>query len=63
MTEFSDMRATGDALQSEGSRLAEWVLERQRVHSDVPYEVVQAALEVSIRAEEWTSIRRGSARA
>lgn len=48
------MRGIGDTLQSEASRVAEWVL----LQGAVPYEVHQAALGAESAIEQWTEFRR-----
>lgn len=48
------MRAIGDTLQSEASRVVEWALGV----NVLPYEVHQAALGVESAVEQWTEFRR-----
>lgn len=55
-----DIVRAGDALQSEASRMAEWIL--QCVHDPhtagtVPYEVHMAALGAQSAVERWTKAR------
>lgn len=47
------MTQVGDLLQSEGSRVAEWVLQQEQV----PYEVRQAALSIESGVRDWTDVR------
>lgn len=62
----ADMRRTGDLMQSEASRLAEWAEEAMRRHPttlEMPYEVRMALLGLRDAIDTWTDIRRGEARA
>lgn len=56
--EVANLRATGDRMQSEASRLAEFVLALDQA----PYEVHMAAIEAANAVEDWTEIRRESVR-
>lgn len=58
----SDLRATGDLMQSALSRLAEFVgqLDRLQVTS-TPYEVRMALAEAHDAIEAWTALRRQDA--
>jgi len=54
-TPDADVRAWGDQMQSEASRLAEFV--RGGVGVDVPYEAAQALIAVEGAVEAWTELR------
>ena len=59
--ERDELRAIGDMLQSEGSRLAEFVrLLDISIGVVVPYEVQQAYLAVEGAVADWTAVRSGS---
>lgn len=59
--ELDALRCSGDLLQSEGSRLAEWVLEQVTLNpGSVPYEAHMAALGVGAGVAGWTEARRRS---
>jgi hypothetical protein len=53
--ELVSLRACGDRLQSESSRITEWM---RTSDVKVPYEVMQAMLEVESAVRRWTEIRR-----
>lgn len=55
----SNLRATGDAMQSALSRLAEYVTAEES--GRVPYEVLMAALEGRDAIAVWTALRRQDA--
>lgn len=54
LEELEQLRAVGDLMQSEGSRMSDWI----RVQTRVPYEVYMAA--VGFPTETWTNVRRKS---
>jgi hypothetical protein len=56
MTRMQEAVRIGDRLQSEASRLAEFV--RRQDQARVPYETQMAAIEVETAVEEWTQLRR-----
>jgi hypothetical protein len=64
--ELGQLRAVGDTLQSEGSRLAEWAASiadgalSPSTGANVPYEVRNAIWEIERAVEQWTMIRSGS---
>ena len=51
---IAELVRIGDEMQSEASRLAEWVDKQQ----DVPYEVSMALMSVQHTVEAWTAERR-----
>lgn len=51
---ITELVRIGDEMQSEASRLAEWVNKQQ----DVPYEVSMALMSVQHTVEAWTAERR-----
>lgn len=55
--ELKELRRVGDKLQSESSRLAEFLRE---LEVDIPYEVFQALLGVESGVNQWTEIRKKS---
>lgn len=62
----SDLRATGDAMQSALSRLAEYIYGETNVEGRArtdkpPYEVQMAALEGKSAVDQWTELRRRDA--
>lgn len=58
----AELQRIGDCLQSEASRLAEWV-RHAFPYSTLPYEVGQALLGVESNVEGWTQVRRRMNRA
>jgi hypothetical protein len=52
-----DLTRIGDQMQSEGSRMAEWVLDHEAFVSLIPHEAVRAAATFRYAAEEWTNAR------
>ncbi len=58
LRERDDLRQVGDMLQSEASRLAEFV--NALGPAMVPYEVQQAMLGVRSAVAQWTDVRRES---
>lgn len=53
------MRMIGDNLQSEASRVAEWVRES---NVKIPYEVHMAVCGIEQSVEAWTELRKSEAR-
>lgn len=56
-----ELRAIGDLLQSEASRLVEWAEKSTQDHPtslEMPYEVRMALLGVQDAVEMWTEVRR-----
>lgn len=51
----------GDAMQSEGSRMAAWIDLFIREGGPVPYEVHMAALQFQSTEHQWTQERRMAA--
>lgn len=59
-SERDDMRAWGDQMQSEASRLAEWASELwDNEPEKMPYEVGMAVVSVRNLVEGWTRLRCG----
>lgn len=60
--ELVDLRKIGDTLQSEASRLAEFLTEMNKdpEREILPYEVHMAVLQVKLSVEDWTATRRKS---
>lgn len=58
MEDVDELRRIGDELQSEASRLAEWVLKLEKNDVGVPYEVRMARASTEIAVEEWTQERK-----
>lgn len=62
----SDLRATGDAMQSALSRIATFLRQDEARHPldrlDIPYEVRMACIEGLDACDEWTALRRQDAR-
>lgn len=58
--ERDELRAIGDRMQSEASRLAEFVRREYPSHrwDSLPYEVGMALLEVESAVKDWTEERR-----
>lgn len=56
--ENGEMTRIGDRLQSEASRLAEWV-RCECAPTEIPYEVRQALVGVESAVAEWTKLRSG----
>jgi hypothetical protein len=54
----AELVRTGDRMQSEASRLAEWADSRR---GEMPYEVRMAFIGLKTAIEEWTEIRRRAA--
>lgn len=55
----AEMRRVGDLLQSDASRLAEWVIAQDDHEEPVPYEVHSAAHSAQSAVEKWTALRSG----
>lgn len=61
--ELSDLRAHGDLMQSEASRLAAWARDAMKKHPttlEMPYEVRMALLGLDAAIDDWTATRRRS---
>jgi hypothetical protein len=54
---LTDAVRIGDHMQSEASRMAEWILS-QSAWDSIPYEVAMAAHGAQRAVEEWTTMRR-----
>lgn len=59
LQELNNLRAVGDTLQSDASRLSAAILRLEL--EDVGYEAHMAALSARRAVEDWTEIRRKSA--
>lgn len=57
--ELSELRAVGDMMQSEASRIIEWISHKD-MGDQIPYEVRMAIIGVQNSIERWTEIRRKS---
>ena len=55
----TELRAAGDTMQSEGSRVAEWAREQPVV----PYEVRMAIFSLQTAIDDWTEGRKAESRA
>lgn len=53
-----ELRRIGDEMQSEASRLAEWVRLHGPAFGDLPYEVGQALIGVESVVAQWTDQRK-----
>lgn len=54
---MNDLIMLGDRMQSEGARMAEWILGRATA---APYEVQQAAFQFLDDVTAWTELRRST---